>query len=612
MSASSPRLLIVDDIADNRIILSRRLVRRGFDVVEAAGGLSALDLIAHQPFDVVLLDIMMPDMNGVEVLKVVRQKYSQSMLPIIMVTANGQSEDTVAALTLGANDYVTKPVDFPVVLARIEVQVARKRAEEALRLTNEQLEHRVETRTAELSQLNAKLASEIVERRRSEAEMKHIALHDALTGLPNRVLFHDTLKQAMVNADENGEAVAVLCLDLDRFKDVNDTYGHPAGDMLLRSVAQRLLSAVRVEDTVARMSGDEFAIIQPRPATSASDSDSTEALALRLLEVFQAPFHIGEEAFHCGVSIGGALFPYDATSTDDLLKKADIALYQAKSEGGRIYHRFDADMSAALELRRGFEQDLRRALEKKEFELHYQPLFDIESQSIFGCEALIRWCHPVRGYVQPTEFIPIAESTGLIVEIGEWALRTACMEAAHWPGSIKIAVNLSPVQLTKNGLVQTVKSALADAKLDPRRLELEIIESTLLGNTEPVLQALWELKNLGIEIAMDDFGTGNSSLGYLRKFPFDKIKVDRSFISDMDSSAESTAIVRAVVGLATGLGMTTVAEGVETAEQLGSLQAEGCVQAQGYYFSRPRPASEIRAMFDEAQEPRSDVQSADV
>ena len=234
----------------------------------------------------------------------------------------------------------------------------------------------------------------------------------------------------MSEADENGGAVAVLCLDLDRFKEVNDTFGHPAGDMLLRSVAQRLLTAVRVEDTVARMSGDEFAIIQPRPAVS-SDTDSTEALARRLLEVFQESFQIGDGVFRCGVSIGAALFPYDATTADDLLKTADIALYQAKSEGGGMYHRFDADMSAALEMRRGFEHDLRQALENNEFELHYQPLVDIETQSVFGCEALIRWRHPVRGFVQPTEFIPIAESTGLIVEIGEWILRTACAEAAQ-------------------------------------------------------------------------------------------------------------------------------------------------------------------------------------
>lgn len=610
MSTSKPRLLIVDDIADNRIILSRRLVRRGFEVVEASGGHQALELIAQQSFDVVLLDIMMPDLNGVEVLKTVRETLSASALPIIMVTANGQSADTVSALTLGANDYVTKPVDFAVVLARIEVQVARKRAEEALRLTNEQLEHRVETRTAELSQLNAQLASEIVERRRSEAEMKHIAHHDALTGLANRVLFQDRLRQAMVEADDNGEAVAVLFLDLDRFKEVNDTFGHPAGDQLLQSVAQRLLSAVRIEDTVARMSGDEFAIIQPRLAAS-SEADNTEALALRLLEVFQPSFQIGDESFRCGVSIGGALFPYDAITADDLLKKADIALYQAKSEGGRIYHRFDADMSAALELRRGFEQDLRRALENNEFELHYQPLIDIDSKSVFGCEALIRWRHPVRGYVQPAEFIPIAESTGLIVEIGEWILRTACAEAAHWPAPIKVAVNLSPIQLTKTGLVEAVVAALSAANLDPRRLELEIIESTLLGNTEPVLRTLWDLKKLGIEIAMDDFGTGYSSLGYLRKFPFDKIKVDRSFVTDMASSNESIAIVRAVVGLATGLGMTTVAEGVETAEQLGSLKAEGCEQAQGYFFSRPRPAPEIRAMFTDASQQRSDVEATE-
>ncbi len=606
MSSDSPRLLVVDDIADNRIILSRRLVRRGFEVVEAQGGRAALELIAQQPFDLVLLDIMMPDMDGIEVLKTIRQSYSPSTLPVIMVTANGQSADTAKALTLGANDYVTKPVDFPVALARIEAQVARKRAEEALRQTNEQLEHRVETRTAELSQVNAKLANEIVERRRSEAQMKHMAHHDALTGLANRVLFQDRLRQAMSEAEESGGSVAVLCLDLDRFKEVNDTFGHPAGDMLLRSVAQRLLTAVRAEDTVARLSGDEFAIVQPGPTSP----DSTAALGQRLLELFQKPFESGTEVIRSGASIGAALFPHDATTADDLLKAADIALYHAKSEGGGIYHRFDAGMNAALEARRGFEQDLRRALENDEFELHYQPLVDLPTRAVLGCEALIRWHHPVRGFVQPLEFIPLAESTGLIVEIGKWVLRTACAEAARWPAPIKIAVNLSPVQFVAPGLIEAVTDALSAADLDPTRLELEITESMLLGNSEPVLRALRELKNLGIEIAMDDFGTGYSSLGYLRQFPFDKIKVDRSFITDLGASNESLAIVRAVVGLAKGLGMTTLAEGVETAEQLGSLLAEGCAQAQGYYFSRPRPAVEIRALFDETRQLRPDGKAA--
>ena len=597
MSSDNPRLLVVDDLADNRIILSRRLVRRGFEVVEADGGRVALELIAQQPFDLVLLDITMPDLDGISVLKTIRQSHSPSTLPVIMVTANSQSADTVAALTLGANDYVTKPVDFPVALARIEAQVARKRAEEALRLTNEQLEHRVETRTAELSQVNAKLASEIVVRRRSEAQMKHMAHHDALTGLANRVLFQDRLRQAMSEAEQSGAAVAVLCLDLDRFKEVNDTLGHPAGDMLLRFVAQRLLTAVRAEDTVARLSGDEFAIVQPGPASP----DSTAALGQRVLDLFQKPFELDTDVLRSGVSIGAALFPHDATTADDLLKSADIALYHAKSEGRGIYHRFDAGMNAALAARRRFEQDLRRALKNEEFELHYQPLVDLKTQSVLGCEALIRWRHPVRGFVQPLEFIPIAESTGLIVEIGEWVLRTACAEAARWPSTTKIAVNLSPLQFAKPGLVEAVTGALAAAGLDPTRLELEITESMLLGDTEPVLRVLRDLKKLGIQIAMDDFGTGYSSLGYLRQFPFDKIKVDRFFVTDLGTGTESVAIVRAVVGLATGLGMTTLAEGVETAEQLDSLMAQGCAQAQGYYFSRPRPATEIRTMLGDTR-----------
>lgn len=594
MSSHNARLLVVDDIADNRIILSRRLIRRGFEVVEADGGRAALELIAQQPFDLVLLDITMPDLDGISVLKTIRESYPPSVLPVIMVTANAQSADTVAALTLGANDYVTKPVDFPVALARVEAQVARKRAEEALRLTNQQLEHRIDSRTAELSQLNEKLASEIVERRRSEARMEHMAHHDALTGLANRVLFQERLGRALSEAEISGGEVAVLCLDLDSFKEVNDTLGHPAGDKLLRSVAQRLLTAVRAEDTLARLGGDEFAIIQP----GLSSPEATAALGQRVLELFRKPFELDTDALRSGVSIGAALFPHDATTANDLLKAADIALYHAKTEGRGIYHRFEAEMSAALEARRGFEQDLRRALDRDEFELHYQPLIDLGSQSILGCEALIRWRHPVRGFISPADFIPIAESNGLIVDIGEWVLRTACAEAARWPAPTKIAVNLSPVQFAKPGLVEVVADALSAANLDPTRLELEITESLLLGNSELVLRALRDLKSLGIQISMDDFGTGYSSLGYLRQFPFDKIKVDRSFVSSLAASTESVAIVRAIVGLATGLGMTTLAEGVETVEQLESLVAEGCAQGQGFYFSRPLRAADIRAMLD--------------
>ena len=600
MATDKPRLLVVDDIADNRIILARRLARRGFDVAEAPGGREALAMVAEQPFDLVLLDIMMPDVDGITVLKTIRQSHSPSSLPVIMVTANAQSEDTVTALTMGANDYVTKPVDFPVALARIEAQIARKRAEEALRLTNEQLEHRVERRTAELSQVNEKLATEIVERRRSEEQMKYMAQHDALTGLANRVLFQERLHQAMAEAEDSGNAMGVLCLDLDRFKEVNDTFGHAAGDQLLRSVAHRLASAIRTQDTLARLSGDEFAIILPGPISA----ERITALAQRLLELLQDPFDIAGKPLRAGASIGAAQYPRDAPAADELLKAADIALYHAKEQGRGVFVCFEPGMNQALEERRGFEQDLRQALDNDEFQLHYQPLMDLATQQVLGCEALIRWRHPVRGMVSPKDFIPIAESTGLIVEIGKWVLQTACAEAARWPAETKIAVNLSPAQFAKPGLVETVFDALDKADLDPTRLEIEITESMLLGDADQALHTLLELKKRGIRIAMDDFGTGYSSLGYLRRFPFDKIKVDRSFVTDLGENRESLAIVRAVVGLAKGLGMTTLAEGVETIEQADQLTAEGCMQAQGFHFSQPRPAAEIRALLAEAHSKR--------
>jgi predicted signal transduction protein with EAL and GGDEF domain len=322
-------------------------------------------------------------------------------------------------------------------------------------------------------------------------------------------------------------------------------------------------------------------------------------LAKRLLEVFEAPIELGAESISARLSIGAAKFPQDADTADDLLKAADIALYQAKTEGRGTFTCFDQGMNAALESRRAFERDLRQALAKHEFELHYQPLVSLETQMILGCEALIRWIHPQRGFVSPADFIPLAETTGLIVDIGEWVLRTACAEATHWPNGMKVAVNLSPVQFARPGLVETVSRALSDTGLAPTRLELEITESMLLGDNDAVLRSLEALKSLGIQISMDDFGTGYSSLSYLQKFPFDKIKVDRSFVANLGESEDSVAIIRAVIGLASGLGMTTLAEGVETEHQAGSLLAEGCAQAQGYFFSRPQPAAAIRALLSD-------------
>lgn len=435
---------------------------------------------------------------------------------------------------------------------------------------------------------------DITERLRVEAQISHMARHDALTNLPNRLMLHEALAYALSRAGP-GDNVAVLCLDIDHFKSVNDSRGHPVGDELLKAFTQRLRDAVRDTDTVGRLGGDEFAIVQ----TGVAQPLHATALAVRLIEAMSVPFDIDGQQVVVGTSIGIALAPNDGTDSHLLLKNADMALYRAKADGRGAYRYFEAEMDARMQLRRALESDLRKATTMGEFELFYQPIVDISTENIIGFEALLRWNHPERGMVQPNDFIPLAEETGLIVPVGEWAVLTACKEAASWPSQVKVAVNLSPIQFKSRNLVPAVKAALAASGLAPERLELEITESILLQDNEHTLRVLHELRDIGIRISMDDFGTGYSSLSYLRKFPFDKIKIDRSFIHEMSDRDDSLAIVRAVSAIGVSLGMLTTAEGVETREQFERVKHEGCTEVQGYLFSAPRPAKEIPRLLAE-------------
>ena|GEM_PF-583251 len=433
---------------------------------------------------------------------------------------------------------------------------------------------------------------DITERRRAEAKISHMALHDALTNLPNRLFFRQEVETRLAHLGRD-QTFAVLCLDLDHFKNVNDTLGHPFGDKLLCQVAQRLNGCLRAGDSVARLGGDEFAILQD---SSAGPVDTSSLLA-RIVEVVGSPFDLDGHQVVIGVSIGVAVAPIDATDPDQLLKNADMALYRAKLDGRGTYRFFEREMDARMQARRALELDLRRAIVNGEFELYYQPLVDLTTEQISGFEALIRWNHPERGIVLPADFIPLAEETALIVPIGEWVLRRACEEAAKWPSAVRLAVNLSPVQFKTPGLRQAVINALARSGLAGSRLQLEITESVLLLNNESTLDTLHQLRALGVRISMDDFGTGYSSLSYLRSFPFDKIKIDRSFVHDLSDNKESRAIIRAVVGLGSSLGMSTTAEGVETREELDYMKRQGCTEAQGYFFSKPCPAKEVNALL---------------
>jgi diguanylate cyclase (GGDEF)-like protein/PAS domain S-box-containing protein len=432
---------------------------------------------------------------------------------------------------------------------------------------------------------------DITERRKAEARIAHMAHHDGLTNLPNREYFQERLRQSLDQA--GGKRVAVLCIDLDLFKTVNDSFGHPVGDRLLKQVAERLATAIRGANLAARLGGDEFAVIL---AADVSPNEASACASL-LIEMLSAPYDIDGRELVIGASVGIALSPGDGATSEELMRNADMALYRAKSDGGGVHHFFEKEMDLQAQRRRDMELDLRRAFANGEFELHYQPLVSIASDRISGFESLLRWRHPDKGMISPAEFVPVAEDIGLITQLGEWVLREACSEAVKWPRDIKVAVNLSPAQFRSRNLVQVVISALAQSGLSPKRLELEITESIFLAETDANLATLHQLRELGVGISMDDFGTGYSSLSYLRSFPFDKIKIDRSFVKDLAQRPDCVAIVRAISGLGRSLNITTTAEGVETKDQLDWLRAEGCNEVQGFLFSAARPAGEIAQLL---------------
>jgi diguanylate cyclase (GGDEF)-like protein len=431
---------------------------------------------------------------------------------------------------------------------------------------------------------------DITERRRAEAEIVHLARHDALTGLANRAEFNAKLEEASKRLKRNGGAVTVMMIDLDRFKAVNDTLGHPAGDQLLIEVGQRLQSTVRETDVLARLGGDEFAIIQEG---GPNQREAAIALALRIIDAISQPFDLNGNRANLGTSIGIVLAPEHETDPEGLLKRADLALYDAKANGRNDYRFFQNELLEVADTQRTAEIELRDAIERQEFELHYQPVVDAKTRTLCGVEALVRWRHPAKGLIGPDKFVPLAESTGLIVPLGEWILRRACADAASWPAHVKLAINISAIQFKKDDLFEVILSTLVETGFTPGRLELEITETSLLENQEAHLTTIRQLKNLGISMALDDFGTGYSSVNYLANFPFDKIKIDKSFTQGVLTRRDCKAVVASTLALAQGLGTVTTAEGVETEEQLEYMRAAGVDLVQGYLFGRPVPIAQL-------------------
>jgi diguanylate cyclase (GGDEF)-like protein/PAS domain S-box-containing protein len=683
------RLLIVDDNEMNRDMLARRLARKGYEIAMAESAHGLLERIKQDGTDLVLLDIEMPEVSGLDALKKLREAYSAIELPVIMVTAKSQSDDIVKALDLGANDYLTKPIDFPVAVARIGTQLSHKRAQEALKESEER--YALAARGSNDGLWDWNLAANVVhfsprwkamlgyqeseigdkpeewfdrihdaDRDRVKEEIaahqkgltphfesEHRVLHkdgsfrwmlsravavhnasgnalrmagsqtditegkvsDPLTGLPNRLLFIDRVGRLIKHTKRRKDHLfAVLFLDLDGFKMINDSMGHLIGDQLLLGVANRLEKCLRSTDTVARLGetftvarlgGDEFTVL----LDDIKDPSDAKRAADRMMKALVPPFILGGKEVFTSVSIGIALSNSAYEQPEDILRDADTAMYRAKSLGKARFEVFDADMRASVMARLQLETDLRRALERGEFRNFYQPIVALVSGEIAGFEALLRWQHPTRGLLGPIEFIPVAEETGLIRELGWWNLREACRQISEWrAGSIAnrhlaISVNLSAKQFLQPNLVEDIRKLLSELALPPEALKLEITESTVMADPSGAVEMLQQIKSLGIRLAIDDFGTGYSSLSYLHRFPLDTLKIDRSFISGMGDDGEGMEIARTILPMANNLRLDVVAEGVETLQQVAMLKKLQCKYGQGYYFSRPLSAEGTTALL---------------
>lgn len=578
---NNARILIVDDELEIRNLLCEML-RERYKCTAVGSAEEALLLLRAEKCGLVISDINMGGMSGLEMIPQVRAISPDTV--VMMISGEQNIESAVEALRSGAFDYIIKPFDFQHVEAAVRRALEHHALLEAKRRHENHLEELVKQRTAELN---------------------HLAYHDVLTDLPNRILFEDRLTQALILAERNRQTLGVLFLSLDRFKKVHDTLGHAIGDKLLQKVAERLRSSAHKGETVARFEGDEFALLLTQ--IGGTEGEDVVEVIFQINESLALPFTIDEHELFITVSIGISLYPDDGADASTLLKNADAALYRAREQGGNNYQFYTADLNAKALKRLTLENSLRRALERSEFEIYYQPVLDSNTRKIVGMEALLRWHHPELGLVQPVEFIPLAEDTGMIVPIGEWVLRTACAQSKSWQEAgfapLSLAVNLSARQFQQQNLLEVVVGILQETGLDSHDLELELTESSIMKNAESAVQTLGALKAMGIKIAIDDFGTGYSSLGYLKRLPIDTLKIDRSFVSDLTTDPDDAALVMAIITLAHNLSLKVIAEGVETEEQLGFLHLLKCDEWQGYLFSKPVPVNAFEELLWREQNP---------
>jgi diguanylate cyclase (GGDEF)-like protein len=580
MLVEKPRILVIDDDDQIRRLLLEVLCTE-FDCSQASSAEEALTQLADKQFELIISDINMGGMSGLDLVPRVLKENPDAV--VVMISGEQTIETAIEALRAGAFDYIMKPLDVR------HVEAAAKRALNHSRLLKEKQRYK--------EQLEDLL-------RERTAQVNRLAYYDTRTDLPNRVLFEDRLGQSLTMAQSTSRPVGVLFLALDQFKKVNDTLGHDRGDLLLKFVADRLQGCVNERDTVARFGGEEFAVL----LTDIDGTPQIERTIKTIVDVLRSPFNIeGHEVF-VTVSVGASLYPADGLDSQTIVKNAGAALYRAKISGGNNHKFYTADMHAQASKRLSLETSLRRALEKEEFVVHYQPRVAVDTLRITGIEALVRWQHPQLGLVAPAEFIPLAEDTGLIVPIGEWVLQTACRQNRKWQAQgfppLRIAVNICARQFQQADMAQVIVRVLDRADLDPRHLELELTESSIMNNAEFAIDVLTRLKQMGVKISVDDFGTGFSSLNYLKRLPIDALKIDQSFVRDATTDPDDAALVMAVITLGHNLRLKVVAEGVETEEQLRFLHLLRCDEIQGLLFSRPLPADELSKLL--AREPAAE------
>ncbi|MBD2245909.1 GGDEF domain-containing response regulator [Nostoc sp. FACHB-888] len=583
-------ILIIDDMADNLRVLSSILTREGYNVRKALNWQMALTATQTVLPDLILLDIMMPEVDGYEICQTFKAWELTADIPVIFISALDDVFDKVKAFQMGGVDYITKPFEFQEVLVRVKNQLALRSARLEILKLNIELEHRVKQRTGELEKALKKLQQEINSRQKLQSQLLEIALHDSLTGLPNRVLFIRRLENALNRAQqESNYQFAVLFLDCDRFKVVNDSLGHLVGDELLIAIAHRLQACLIPIHTLARLGGDEFGIL----LENITDINIAIQVAESVLQQLSLAFKLSRYEVFMNASIGISWGNKDYDRPEYLLRDADTAMYRAKAQGKAKYHVFNPAMhQEAIQLLE-LENDLRRAVERQEFLVYYQPIVSLTTGRISGFEALVRWQHPTRGLVSPTEFIPVAEETGLINAINTWVLQSACHQLSIWqhhpvtPEPLTMSVNLSARLFLQPNLLEQIDRIIYENKVNPAYLELEITESVIMENTDAIKIILQQLKQRKIKLIMDDFGTGYSSLSYLHIFPLNALKIDKSFVKRMQDNKENMGLVPAMIGIANSMGMSAIAEGVETQEQLAQLRSFNCDFAQGYLFSKP-------------------------